>query len=75
MTMSNSTDKLADVLPSTIPSEEDIRNWEALSRDEQLRRLRAALTHPDCSIAAPDSMSEVLAAARLSRNGLSHWSE
>jgi hypothetical protein len=64
VTMSNATDKLADVTPSATPSEEDLRRWEALPRDEQLRRLRAALTHPDCSTAAPDSMSDILAAAR-----------
>ena len=62
--MSDATAKLADVMPSATPSEEDIRKWEALPRDEQLRRLRAALTHPDCATATPDSMNDVLAAAR-----------
>lgn len=62
--MSNTTDKLADVVPSATPSEEDLRKWEALPRDEQLRRLRAALAHPDCGTPTADSMSEVLAAAR-----------
>jgi hypothetical protein len=62
--MSDPTESLADVMPSATPSEEDIRRWEALPRDEQLRRLRAALTHPDCSTATPESMNEVLAAAR-----------
>ena len=62
--MSDTTDKLANVMPSATPSEEDIQKWEALPRDEQLRRLRATLTHPDCSTATPDSMSDVLAAAR-----------
>jgi hypothetical protein len=62
--MKNTTDKLADVMPSATPSEDDIRRWEALPRDEQLRRLRAALTHPDTATATTDSMSDVLAAAR-----------
>lgn len=62
--MKDTTEKLTDVMPSATPSEEDIRKWEALPRDEQLRRLRAALTHPDCTTATPDSMSDVLAAAR-----------
>jgi hypothetical protein len=64
VSMSDTTDKLADVTPSATPSEDDIRRWEALPRDEQLRRLRAALTHPDCSASTQDSMSDVLAAAR-----------
>lgn len=62
--MNKTTDKPTDAMPSAAPSEEDIRNWEALPRDEQLRRLRAALTHPDCSKSVPDSMADVLAAAR-----------
>jgi hypothetical protein len=62
--MNKMTDKLADVMPSATPSDEDIRQWEALPRDEQLRRLRAVLTHPDCATAVPDSMADVLAAAR-----------
>ena len=64
VTMNDTTDKLADVIPSATPSEEDVRKWEALPRDEQLRLLRAALTHPDCSTATPDPMSDVLEAAR-----------
>ena len=64
VTMSDTTDKVADVMPSATPSEDDIRKWEVLPRDEQLRRLRAALEHPDCSTATPDSMNDVLAAAR-----------
>lgn len=62
--MSGTTENLAGVMPSATPSEEDIRKWEVLPRDEQLRRLRATLTQPDCSTATPDSMSDVLAAAR-----------
>jgi uncharacterized protein YbaP (TraB family) len=52
------------VLPSATPSEEDVRAWEALPREEQLRLLRAALTHPDCSIVSLATMSEILAEAR-----------
>jgi len=62
--MKDTLDNLTDLVPSAIPSEEDIRRWDALPRDEQLRRLRAALTHSDCSTATPDSMSDILAAAR-----------
>ena len=62
--MSDMTGKLTDVMPSATPSDEEVRKWEALPRDEQLRRLRAALTHPDCASAAPGSMNDVLEAAR-----------
>jgi hypothetical protein len=62
--MKDAINNVADVMPSATPSEDDIRKWEALPRDEQLRRLRAALTHSDCSTAVPDSMPDVLSAAR-----------
>jgi hypothetical protein len=62
--MSSTTGTVDHVVPSAAPSEEDIRAWEALPRDEQLRRLRAALTHPDCATAVPATMSEVLDEAR-----------
>jgi hypothetical protein len=42
--MMKSTDAIADVMPSATPTEEEIRAWEALPRDEQLRRMRAVLT-------------------------------
>jgi hypothetical protein len=41
------------------PTEEEIRIWQALSRDEQLRRLRPAFIHPDRTA----SMKEILAEA------------
>jgi hypothetical protein len=68
--MKDSTASRADVMPSATPSEEDIRAWEALPRDEQVRRMRATLTHPDCSTATDDSMGDILAAARA-RDGSS----
>lgn len=52
------------LLPSAAPSEEDIRAWGALPREEQLRLLRAALTHPDCSTVTAATMNEILAEAR-----------
>ena len=62
--MKDNADNLVEVMPSATPSEDDIRRWEALPRDEQLRRLRAVLTHPDCATVASDSMYDVLIAAR-----------
>ena len=62
--MKNAVDNSVDVMPSATPTEEDIRKWDALPRDEQLRRLRAALTHPDCATATRDTMSDILAEAQ-----------
>ena len=62
--MSSKTDTLDHINPSATPSEEEISAWEALPRDEQLRRLRAALAHPDCGTATTATMSEVLSEAR-----------
>jgi hypothetical protein len=52
------------VTPSATPTKAEIRIWQALPRDEQLRRLRAALAHPDCNVVAAASMEEILAEAR-----------
>jgi hypothetical protein len=54
---------IAPVMPSATPSDEEIRAWEALPRGEQLLRLRAALTQPDCAIATSDTMADILAEA------------
>jgi hypothetical protein len=50
---------MSAAMPSATPTEEEIQAWEALPREEQLRRLRAALTHPDCGIATTDTMAEI----------------
>ncbi len=62
MMMKDKTD--IQVMPSATPSTEDIEKWNALARDEQLRRLRAALTHPDCAVPASETMSDILVEAR-----------
>jgi predicted O-methyltransferase YrrM len=62
--MTSSIDSIDNVMPSATPTEEEIRAWEALARDEQLRRLRAALEHPDCATATTATMSDILAVAR-----------
>ena len=48
-----------DVMPSATPSEEEIAAWKALPRDEQLRRLRLEVTHPDACVAGPHSMADI----------------
>jgi hypothetical protein len=62
--MKNTIGDLAQAMPSATPTEDDIRKWDALPRDEQLRRLRATLTRPDCATATPDTMNDILAEAR-----------
>lgn len=62
--MSRNADALDALRPSATPTDEDVRAWEALSRDEQLRRLRAALTHPDCGTATTATVKDVLGEAR-----------
>ena len=52
------------VMPSATPSEEDIRAWEALPRDEQLRRMRALLTSAACTTMTDRTMDDILAEAR-----------
>jgi hypothetical protein len=62
--MSHEPKTLDRMPPSAAPSEEDARAWEALPREEQLRLLRAALKHPDCSTVSAAAMSQILAEAR-----------
>jgi hypothetical protein len=62
--MKHATDSVPHVMPSATPTEEDIRLWQTLPRDEQLRRLRIVLTHPDCTATDTASMSEILAEGR-----------
>jgi hypothetical protein len=53
------------VVPSaTAGDEADLDAWNALSRDEQVRRYRETLTHPACDTIVDDSMSDILAAGR-----------
>jgi hypothetical protein len=58
--MSDKIDTLDHVVLSATPSEEDLRAWEALPREDQLRRLRAALSHPDCATVSAATMKDVL---------------
>jgi hypothetical protein len=67
--MKDMIDSPVHVMPSATPTEEEIRAWQALPRDEQLRRLRAALTHPDCTAVTTASMDEILAEARARASG------
>ena len=62
--MSDSTNALTDVIPSATPTEAEIAAWQALPRDEQVRRYRALFADPACQRITSDSMSDILAAAQ-----------
>lgn len=61
-----------NLMPSATPSPEQIRDWRSLSRDEQVRRLAVALSHPDCRAETTDTMSEILAAAHARSDAKRH---
>jgi hypothetical protein len=61
--MSKSDYSLSDIRPKATPSPEEIAAWEALSQEEQLRRLRESFDDPDCSRSSEKSMKDILAEA------------
>lgn len=62
-----------DVMPSATPSEAEIAAWQALPRDEQVRRMQLALAHADCATVSTATMADIRAAghslAAKLRNG------
>jgi len=62
-----------DIMPSAAPTDDEIRRWEALPRDEQLKRLRQALVEGEQSGLSDRSITDIKSAAlkRLdqARNG------
>ena len=57
----NDAKTFPDVMPSTAPTEAEIAAWHSLPRDEQLRRLRLELNHPDCSRVSTATMADIRA--------------
>jgi len=56
---------LADtIMPSATPSDDDARRWEALPRDEQLRRMRQTLVEARDSGITSRSMDDIKEAAQ-----------
>ena len=62
--MSDTLTRPNKVMPSATPSEADIAAWNELTRDEQLRRMREYLSHPDCSTPSNSTMADILAEAQ-----------
>jgi len=51
--------------PSALPpSEAELAEWNALSREEQIARYREFFAHPDCNTFADETAEEVIAAAQ-----------
>ena len=57
--MSQSITEQLDGMPSVFPTDEEIRAWGSLSRDEQLARLRAVLVSEECNTESSSSMEEI----------------
>lgn len=55
------------VLSSATPTEAEIAAWHDLPCDEQLRRLRAAVTHRDACTVSPGGMDDVWAQTNARR--------
>ncbi|QGM98706.1 hypothetical protein [Methylocystis parvus] len=52
---------IRSVTPSATPSEAEIEAWRELSRDEQLRRMRSALSSAEAATPCDASMKEIWA--------------
>ena len=52
------------VMPSALPSKAEVAAWNRLPGEEQLRRYRLALHHPDCDRISNLAMDDLLALAR-----------
>jgi hypothetical protein len=62
--MSETTDKLTNVMPSAAPTEAELAAWASLPRDEQVRRYRKLFQHPDCNNFTSETPEDILEAAR-----------
>jgi hypothetical protein len=51
------------VMPSPVPTRAEAAAWSRLPREEQLRRYREALDHPDANTVCADTMDDILAEA------------
>ena len=59
------TDTKTHAMPSPLPpTEAELAEWNALSRDEQVARFREYLSHPDCERVSDATMADVLVEGR-----------
>lgn len=52
------------VMPSAVPTKTEVAAWNRLSGEEQRRRYRLVLQHPDCDRISDLNMDDILALAR-----------
>jgi hypothetical protein len=70
--MSTTTIEFPDVMPSATPTDQEIADWNALPRDEQVRRMKLALSHPDGQRESTATMDEIWARARAAAETRRH---
>ena len=70
--MSDTLTRPYKVMPSATPSDADIAAWNELTRDEQLRRMREYLSHPDCSTPSNMTVDEIVARAQARIDARKH---
>jgi hypothetical protein len=59
------SDATTRAMPSPLPpTEAELAEWRALTREEQLARYREALQSPDCERVSDASMGDILAEAQ-----------
>jgi hypothetical protein len=59
------TETKTRAMPSPLPpTEAELAEWNALTREEQVARYREALAHPDCAVTTDTTMAEILAEAQ-----------
>ncbi|WP_316189321.1 hypothetical protein [Bradyrhizobium sp. SZCCHNS1054] len=59
------SDATARATPSALPpSDAELAEWRALSREEQLARYREVLQHPDCQRISTATQSDIRAKAQ-----------
>ncbi len=59
------SDTSTRIMPSELPpTEVELAEWNALTREQQIARYREYFAHPDCEAFTADTPEEILAAAR-----------
>jgi hypothetical protein len=70
--MSISTIEFPDVMPSAAPTEQEIADWNSLPWDEQVWRMKLALSHPDGQREGTSTMDEIWVRARAAADKRRH---
>jgi hypothetical protein len=60
------------VMPSAVPTKAEVAAWNRLPAEEQVRRFRQALNHPDNDRISDLTMDDILALARQDAAQASH---